>query len=198
MQVAAVGLAGLLLLVGCTDHSNDDQPGPEVATTSSKATAPPVGVASYTTAVYPAPIRSRNHNLLKACPSMRGLSAATRANAGNQAAAVTRQFESVSLASDLRDSDRALWPNIVRDWNDGDARAGPRDVPILYSARLADHRPRGLGAPNPRTSVTNACGSSLAARSWVVVAGPPNGPALQGAFVFLVRRSHPLLYFVYP
>lgn len=186
-----------LLIAGCTGTSR--HPLPASSPRSNAPALPAIGAADYPSGLYPEPVRSRDRHLLSACPNRHGTATVTTAGAQAASIAYTRQFQAVSLASDLRGSDRAWWPEIARAWQDGDAsKSAGRRIPILYSGRLVGRWPSGLGAPDPRRWIAAACGPVLAKRSWVVVEGPRNGPALQGAFVFVVRQHHPLLYFTYP
>lgn len=203
--VASVGSTLLILAaavtLAVTLPGSKDTVGPAASpsTRPSASTLPGLGADGYPVTVYPRPTASRNHNLLPACPSQQGVAKATRGNVNADAISFVQQYQAISWSNDLHGSDRALWPEIGRAWRSGDAHnATPRRLPILYSGALTDRWPSGLGAPNPHRWIQTACGSSLASASWVVVEGPRNGPALQGAFVFLSRNGHTLLYFTYP
>jgi hypothetical protein len=184
---------------------------------------PAVGVAAFTASIYPPAVRARvTTSWLPLCPSATGLQAQDRNGAmavASQAVlrqlavppvstvTVVQQREGVAgpqasrsqqqaFTSDLRLSDRALWPRLASTWGSGSsinemARAA-RTLPVLYSGPLRAYRP--AGGPNLAEVVAAGCGSRIVRDTWVVISGHPASPASAAETLFLQRRGRVLLY----
>lgn len=157
---------------------------------------PVVGAPGYPDAVYPAAVRPRPHHagIVTACPARLGM-AAPAASARVEAIAIVRDWETRGWAAALHNADRAYWPQVAADWRHHWLPRRYRG-PVLYAGPLPPAR-RNLGVPNPAGWIIESCGMRLAKASYLIVTGSRNEPALQGAWVFIDRRGHLLLYFTY-
>jgi hypothetical protein len=155
---------------------------------------PGVGAPGFPVSIYP-PASSKTVNTVGRCPSTSGLRPpgdGTRA----VAVAIAVGFERKSFMDDLRASDRAMWPQVLSDWQNGYAPQPTSKVPVLYAGPLAARWPTTLGVPD-LVGLVRRCSSALAASSYAVVFGYPQRPGLQGELVFLDRRGRLLLYLTY-
>jgi hypothetical protein len=101
-----------------------------------------------------------------------------------------------SLQSDLRQSDRALWPALIAGYKPGGTKlfTSGRRQPILYSGSLTSYDQR-FGPPDLARAISTGCSAVLARDTWLIVDGPVTSPALQGEVLFLVRDGHLLMYY---
>jgi hypothetical protein len=184
---------------------------------------PAVGVAAFTASIYPPAVRARvTTSWLPLCPSATGLEAQHQDGAmavASQAVlrqlaippvssvTVVQQREGVAgpvaarsqqqtFASDLRLSDRALWPRLASTWGSGsgitEMAQAARMLSVLYSGPLRAYHPAD-GPPSLADTVAADCGSRIARDTWVVISGHPASPASAETF-FLKRGGRVLLY----
>jgi len=122
------------------------------------------------------------------CPSAAGLEPFTPAAielAGTEAGLYGR----LSLATDLRDSDRAWWPTVKRMWRtQGKHLVGQS---VLESGPAA--------TSGYQVFLDPACGAGIVAKSIVVTIGPfdQNCNACRSHLFFVDRRGRPLAYYLY-
>jgi hypothetical protein len=127
---------------------------------------------------------------LAACPNPAGLAPFGRRSKDSALRAASR-YGRVSLAVDLRDSDRAWWPRLRELWRSDNPSAGaPGEVA------------GGLSA-GPRTAyaavVGFSCGSALVRKSIAVYLAPRqrhNCDACVSSLYFIDRRGRALIYWV--
>jgi hypothetical protein len=184
---------------------------------------PAVGVAAFTASIYPPAVRARaTTSWLPLCPSATGLQAQRQDGAmavASQAVlrqlavppvstvTVAQQREGVAgpltarsqqqtFVSDLRLSDRALWPRLASTWGSGsgisEMAQAARMLSVLYSGPLRAYHPAG-GRPSLADTVAADCGSRILRDTWVVISGDPASPASAETF-FLKRSGRVLLY----
>ena len=160
------------------------------------ATAGAVGVASaapadrFPAAVYPPPVASRG-GALGACPNPAGLERFDPA-ATKLAVRIAGGYDHTSLAVDLRNSDRAWWPQVRRMWRSGKPGQGV-DSQVVEGSQ-----------PGPNIAfaviVRYACGSTLLAKSLTVGIGPRyrhGCDACVSSLFFVDRRGRALIYYLY-
>jgi hypothetical protein len=159
-----------------------------------------VGVAAaaaasqFPVSVYPPPVKARAGSALTACPNPAGLER-FNSRATKLAVRVAGTYQRISLAEDLRNSDRAWWPEVRHTW-----RSGKPSKEALNQVAY------GSGSPLSNNSysviVRFSCGQSLVARSLVVGIGPrqthpPYCSACISTLFFVDRRGRALIYYLY-
>jgi hypothetical protein len=164
--------------------------------------------ASHTTrsqfppSIYPPPASFPHWGLPIGCPSLKGVTTLSHPDPRPLLTMLGR-FDRVSELSDLRDSDRALWRLVRRDWRS----ARPRRGPVHLSRRDVVFGPGRQSAY--AAGVSRNCGRRTLAVSWSVAVCPfnPNrvrpcslreAPALTSHTLFVRRRGHWLIWFAYP
>lgn len=201
-------LAVVALIAGgaaaCTSSSTPDAPasaspstaGPTATPSKSAEALPPIDAPGFPKTIYPAPVKGGK--AVHLCPSPVGLQRPGR-HFGARAVRIAERYQTGPLLRELRAADRAIWRAIHNDAGSSQngAAGGHRNLPVLSNGPLLG-RYTGGGAPNPAHWIRHDCPPPVAERSYEVVIGPRNGPALDGVFVFGQRHSRPLLYFVYP
>jgi hypothetical protein len=148
------------------------------------------GADRFPAAIYPPPVSSAAGGALAACPNPAGLEPFDRP-AAESALRAANNYGRVSLAVDLRDSDRAWWPRVRQLWRLGHPAAGA-------SGEVA----RGP-SPGPTTAyaviVRYSCGSALIGKSVAVYLAPRqrhNCDACVASVYFIDRRGHALIYWL--
>jgi hypothetical protein len=144
----------------------------------------------FSASVYPPPVASRG-GALAACPNPAGLE---RFNSTSRKLAVkdAGSYGRVSLAFDLRHSDRAWWPTLRQMWRS----ANPGRWLSLQIVRGSVLGPHMFQSGVARYS----CGSTLVADSLDVVVGPRNlhnSNDSTVSLVFIDRRGRTLVYWVH-
>ncbi len=202
--VAVVAVIGVAAFVKSLPAAGNGSPGlsggpsPKATrpATSGVDGLPAVGAPGYPAAIYPPAVRPRpaGAGAVTACPAPIGL-VRPPSSARATAIALIDLWETGDRAAALRAADRAIWPVIaLRTYRAPKPR--PTTEPILYAGPLkAAHR--NFGVPNPSAWISSSCGAATAERSYLVVTGSQNEPALQGDWVFADRAGHLLLYFRY-
>ena len=128
--------------------------------------------------------------MMSACPSSSGLQPPSR---GTSRAAMTLINQlGQSFRSDLRLTDRVLWPQILLAWETAAEPVSSRGpVPVLYSGPLDSYH-QAFAPPDMVHAIRIDCGSKTAQDTWMIFIGPR--PGLQGEFLLLIRRGHVLLW----
>ncbi len=139
---------------------------------------------------YPQPVHSRG-GALAACPSPAG---AERFTAAVRTAAITiaGRYDRVSEATDLRNSDRAWWPDVRRMWRSGSPGRG-----VSYQVVTGASVGPGIAYSGV---IAYSCGRRLASDSLSVYLGPRRRhgcDACISSLFFVDRRGHPLIYYLY-
>ena len=138
-------------------------------------TLPEVGAKGFPAALYPPAIRN--------CPSLRGLRAFD-ARVRDAAVNGAERIDVDPLWNGLQLSDRAWWPGLYRNENDGFYEAGRHRVTSVVAA-----------AADPYSSaVRRSCGSALVRLSLAVVIGHSAYSDQVGHLYFVDRNGHALLY----
>ena len=164
-----------------------------VAATAAVGVAAATGSGPFPPATYPPPVAS-HRGALPACPNPAGLDPFD-AKTTKLVVRIARSYDRTSLADDLRNSDRAWWPQVRHMWRS--SRPGKGAVnQVVY----------GPGTPLSKSGysviVRFSCGQSLVARSLTVGIGPRQTrlqhceACISHAF-FLARRGRALIYYVY-
>ena len=144
--------------------------------------------------VHPPALKARVGGALAACPSQAGLERFNSSTA-KLAVRIASSYNRISLAHDLRNSDRAWWPQVRDMWKSGKP-----------SEEALHHVVYGSGEPLSKNSYTEivrfACGQALAAKSLIVGIGPrqdhpPYCAACISSMFFLDRRGRALIYYLY-
>lgn len=140
----------------------------------------------------PAPVKARPGHGVALCPSpagLQGFAVETKMRATRAAASYGRK----SLATDLRNADRAWWSHIRTLWRSS-ATARAHDV-VLGSEPAATSGFSVFLRP--------ACGASTVSHSLMVTVGPsqsgsgPHCDACNVHLFYVSRDKRPLLWFVY-
>lgn len=178
---------------------------------------PPAGVLGFTAAIYPAPVQARvAARWLALCPSAAGLQTPDQAVAVasqgvlrqltpviniamvQQRAGAASQLAAQSLrqafASDLRLSDRALWPRLASASGSGitEVIQEVRFLPVIYSGPLRSYHP--ANGRSLASVVAAGCGNHIVRDTWLIISGHPASSARAAATLFLKRRGRVLLY----
>jgi hypothetical protein len=163
-------------------------------TPGTASAAPPVGAPGFPADIYPQPRALPAANLLAYCPGGTDMQPFAKAT-GLQALAVLKRLGH-TLARDLRLTDRAFWPIMLKE-RQGNAPgmffARPPG-PIQYQGPLVDYRPAN-GPPDLDGLIAQQCGAWLALSTWVIVTGPAGSPSEQSEMLFINRRGHVLMYY---
>jgi hypothetical protein len=155
-----------------------------------------VGVASAAPAdpfpgsVYPPPVASRG-GALGACPNPAGLERFDPTTI-KLAVRIAGGYDRTSLAVDLRNSDRAWWPQVRHMWRSGTPGQGV-DSQVVEGSQ---------SGPNIAFAVIvgYACGSTLLAKSLTVAVGPRyrhGCDACVSSLFFVDRCGRALIYYLY-
>jgi hypothetical protein len=150
-----------------------------------------VAVDQFPASIYPQPVAATPNHGLAFCPNPSGLeSFSTKARkAAIQAA---KAYDRASLATDLRNSDRAWWPNVRKMWASGHPGAGAKNRVVLGSGT----------SDGFSVFMRPACGASTLAKSLMVTVGPPQSPpnacnACRSSLFFVDRGGRALIYYLY-
>jgi hypothetical protein len=208
-----------VVLLGSLAPRGNAGPGPGAMPIADSLATPAVGAVGFAAAVYPAAVKVKaKTGVTLLCPDPAGLQAfgpglagaplmvlrklaqvqvaATLKGAGLVAPPVAGPGRGPAvvggqvLASTLRLSDRAFWPQAVR-WSMVIVRAAR--VPVIYSGPLGTYR-KVHGPPDAAGVVSVSCGRRVAMDTWVIVSGQPSSPATEAETFFVNRRGHVLLY----
>jgi hypothetical protein len=168
---------------------------PAATSPATSLTAPAIGAPGFPATIYPPATKPKAViSSVALCPSSLGLQPAGSHSRGSAAAVMGEVGH--SFASDLRLSDRALWPVLITGWRPGGTVPFHAVKPssILYSGPLEsyDHKD---GPPDLAGTIAAGCGHRVARDSWMIVAGPARSPALQGDMLFVARAGRELLYY---
>ena len=155
--------------------------------------APALASNTYPPSVYPPPVPSRG-GALAACPNPAGLESFNIA-ATATATVLARGYARISEATDLRDADRAWWPQVRRMWRG-------RRTPPGEGVGMGIYRAGPAARSAYPVIVKFSCGQSLVARSLVVSVGarqthPPYCGDCVSQLFFVDRRGHTLIYYVH-
>ena len=165
------------------------------------AAASSLPVNKFPPRLYPPPRFFPDWGLPIGCPSLRGVATVRVAPIQRLLLIVGRRGR-VSLAYDLRRSDRALWRVVKADWRGRRparaVRLTPRDVVFAPAAK----------APYADL-VGNNCGNSTLAKSWWIAVCPriprrsrpcslEEAPATTTHLLFIRRHGFWLNWFIYP
>jgi hypothetical protein len=153
--------------------------------------APALASNMYPPSIYPPPVHSRG-GALAACPDPAGLESFNIA-AIVTATVLARGYALISEASDLRDSDRAWWPQVRRMWRGRRPSKGS-------VGQISGQGPAARSAYS--VIVRFSCGQSLVAKSLIVDVGarethPPYCGDCVSQLFFVDRRGHTLIYYVH-
>jgi hypothetical protein len=140
--------------------------------------------------IYPPSVHSRG-GALAACPSPAG---AERFTAAARTAAITiaSRYDRVGEATDVRNADRAWWPNVRHMWRSGGPGRGV-SYQVVSGARIGPELAYS-------TVIAYSCGRRLASDSLSVYLGPRQRhgcDACVSSLFFIDRRGHPLIYYLY-
>lgn len=143
-------------------------------------------------ASHPAPVQAKPGHAVALCPNPAGLRpfglSATRL--ALEAAAL---YDRRSMATDLRNADRAWWPRVRAVWRSSGAS---RSTSVVLGSQPA--RSSGF-----HVFLRPACGTATVSRSLMVTVGPsqagpgPHCDACNSHLFYVNRRGQPLLWFVY-
>jgi hypothetical protein len=149
-----------------------------------------VSVDQFPASVYPQPVTATPDHALALCPNPSGLQAFD-SKATQIALEAAQAYDRASLATDLRNSDRAWWSNVRKLWSSGHPGAGVEQRVVLGSEPAAKSGFAVFMAP--------ACGATTLAKSLLVTIGPPQSPcdACRSHLFFVDRAGRPLIYYLY-
>jgi len=139
--------------------------------------------------IYPGPLKSHGGGL-DACPNPSGLESFT-ATTGKRAVQIAGSYDRISLAVDLRNSDRAWWPKVRALWRAGTPARGPAN-------QVVDGSSLGSRIAYPGV-VRYSCGSALVAKSLTVYLAPRQRhgcDACVASVFFIDRRGRALIYWL--
>jgi hypothetical protein len=163
-----------------------------VAVIASAAAA--YGSSVFPASVYPPPVAAVLGHALALCPNPDGLKAFT-SKATTLALQAAASYDRRNVETDLRNSDRAWWPQVRRIWRTGRPGKGVVNRVVLGSERAAKSGFAVFLRP--------ACGTPNLMRSLIVTVGPtqagqrPHCSACNAHLFFIDRRGRPLIYFLY-
>jgi hypothetical protein len=157
------------------------------------AAAAVAGGASFPASLYPPPIRATPGHAASLCPNPSGLEGFT-VKATKLALRAAATYDQKTLDTDLRNSDRAWWPQVRHMWSSGHPRKG-----FVFHA---------LGSePTVKSGYSvfmgPACGASTLSKSLMVTIGPrqpsrgPHCVACNSHLFFIDRRGQPLIYYLH-
>jgi len=142
---------------------------------------------SFPPTIYPPPVASKGA-AMSLCPNASGLEQFTPA-AIELARAAATVYGRKSLATDLRDSDRAWWPYVRRMW--------AAKLPATGSQAVLEQGPAATSGY--QVFLKPACGSAIVAKTFIVTIGPAHATceACRSQLFFVDRRGHALAYYLY-
>jgi hypothetical protein len=153
------------------------------------------GAAPGSHSIYPPPVRARPGGALTYCPDATGLiafgSAAQRTARSNAV-----DYGRVSMALDLKHSDRAWQPTVRATWTSSHGTPPAESGLLIRKTGSATHNPYKI-------IVQHSCGKPLVEHSLTVTVGPPTRPgqaectACAKTLFFVDRRGVPLIYYVH-
>jgi hypothetical protein len=160
-----------------------------IATVAVLAT-PALASNSYSPSIYQPPVHSRG-GALTACPNATGLESFNIA-AITRAAVIARRYGLISVATDLRVSDRAWWPQVRAIWR-------RRVKPLKELENQIVDGSEALAKSGYAVIARFSCGQSLVSKSLEVTIGPSHMrcAACRSQLWFVDRRGHTLLYYVH-
>jgi hypothetical protein len=144
--------------------------------------------------IYPSPVAAVPGHALALCPNRQGLDPFT-SPAVRLALRAAASYGRQNLDTDLRNSDRAWWPQVRRMWRTGRPGTGLSNHVVLGSESTAQSAFAVFMGP--------ACGSTTLRKSLMVTVGPsqagsaPHCSACNSHLFFINRRGRPLIYFLY-
>ena len=144
--------------------------------------------------IYPSPVVAAPGHALALCPNPQGLEPFTSA-AARLARRAAASYDRQNLETDLRNSDRAWWPQVRRMWRRGRPVTGLTNHVVLGSEPTAQSGFAVFMSP--------ACGTTTLKKSLMVTIGPsqagsgPHCSACNSHLFFINRRGRPLIYFLY-
>jgi hypothetical protein len=144
--------------------------------------------------IYPVPVAAVPGHAVGLCPSHRGLAAFTT-QATKLGVQQAQSYARSNLETDLRNADRAWWPEVRRNWRTG--------RPASASSRLVALGSEPAAQSGYAVFLRPACGTSTLKRSLMVTIGPsqagpgPHCNACNVHLFFIDRRGRPLVWFVY-
>lgn len=167
-------------------------PAVSVAVAATAATAS--ASSGFPASIYPPAVAAVPGHALALCPSRRGLEpfGPTATTLALQAAG---SYDRRNLETDLRNSDRAWWPDVRQMWHTGHPEGGLSNSVVLGSEPTARSGFAVFMGP--------ACGAFTLNRSLMVTVGPshagpgPHCAACNSHLFFVDRRGRPLIYFLY-
>jgi hypothetical protein len=145
--------------------------------------------SQFPASIYPAPVNSRGGGL-DACPNPSGLVSFTAATT-KRAVQIASSYDRISLAVDLRNSDRAWWPQVRALWRPGKPEQGAANQVVDGSSLGSKIAYRGV--------VRHSCGSALVTKSLTVYLAPRQRHGCDAcvASVFVIdRRGRALIYWL--
>jgi len=143
-------------------------------------------------ATHPSPVKAKPGHAVALCPNLTGLGAFSAAST-RLASQMAGIYDRRSLATDLRNTDRAWWPRVRALWRSSGASRSGAVV---------------LGSQSAATSgfavfLRPACDTATVSRSLMVTVGPnrfgpgPHCNACNSHFFYVSRGGRPLLWFIY-
>jgi hypothetical protein len=152
------------------------------------------GAESFPPSLYPPPVPAAPGHGLGLCPNPSGLETFTVRTA-RLALRVAATYDHKSLDTDLRNSDRAWWPQVRRMWASGHPGKGVAFRVVLGAEPTAKSAYAVFMGP--------ACGASTLAKSLMVSVGPrqpvrgPHCVACNSQLFFVDRQGRALIYYLY-
>jgi hypothetical protein len=153
---------------------------------------PGPGAAGFPLSIYPPALPGLAGGRFTRCPDPDGLNPATPA-AGVRATAAVASLDAARFSTDLRNSDRAYWPQEQADRRAGSA-AGQQDARVLYSGPLTSTASSADGSAALSRAIASSCGSRTARDTWLVITAAPVRPGGQSEFLLVDRRGHMLVW----
>ncbi len=160
-----------------------------LATGAAAATA-----RQFPVSVYPPPVKARAGGALAACPNPAGLER-FNGTTTKLAVRIASSYGRISLAHDLRNSDRAWWSQVRHMWHSGKPSEEALHQVVYGSGEPLSKSPYAV-------IVRYSCGQSLVASSLTVRIGPrqthpPYCEACISSMFFVDRRGRALIYYLY-
>jgi hypothetical protein len=144
--------------------------------------------------IYPSAVAAVPGHALALCPNLQGLEPFTSTTL-SLARRAAWSYGRNSLDTDLRNSDRAWWPEVRRMWGTGRPGTGFAGHVVLGFEPTARSGFAVFAGP--------ACGTATLKRSLMVTIGPsqvrpgPHCSACNSHLFFINRHGRPLIYFLY-
>ncbi|HEY2577382.1 MAG TPA: hypothetical protein VGI74_13840 [Streptosporangiaceae bacterium] len=169
---------------------------PTPSTPPQSYTLPPVNAPGYPADIYPPPQLRLLSGTLSYCPSGSNVRPFSQASSEQATGVLTALGH--SLDGDLRLTDRAFWPALIKEWLGGGGTGlslSTTSGQMLYTGPLVNYQSLN-GPPGLYGLIAVGCGSWLAQSTWLIVAGPDgSSPAALNELLFINRGGHVLLYY---